>query len=108
MPERVLVVLTNPVEGREDEFNEWYTQRHLADVLDVPGFVSVQRLRLRGEPIGGQRWKYCALYKVEHEAPEAAVEEMLARVGGERMPMSDAMDEAFCCALYEPFVERSK
>ena len=30
-----LVVLTNPVEGREDEYNEWYSGRHLEDVLAV-------------------------------------------------------------------------
>ena len=38
-----LVVLTNPVEGREDEYNEWYSDRHLEDVLAVEGFEAAQR-----------------------------------------------------------------
>ena len=37
------VILSNPVAGREDEFNEWYTKQHLDDVLKVPGFVAAQR-----------------------------------------------------------------
>jgi len=37
------LVLTNAVPGREEEFNRWYTEQHLPDVLRVPGVVSAQR-----------------------------------------------------------------
>src|SRR5690606_19186746 len=40
------VVLSNPVPGRDQEYNDWYSNRHLADVVAVPGFVSAQRFRL--------------------------------------------------------------
>lgn len=41
-----LVVLSNPTEGREAEYNEWYDTRHVQDVLRVPGFISGQRYKL--------------------------------------------------------------
>ena len=45
MPRYNLIVLTNPVDGREDEYNDWYTNVHLDDVLKVPGVVAAQRFR---------------------------------------------------------------
>lgn len=32
-----LVVFTNPVEGREDDYNEWYDNQHLGDVIAAAG-----------------------------------------------------------------------
>jgi hypothetical protein len=40
MAKHVFVVLTNPVEGKEDTYNDWYTNVHLGDVLKVPGIVA--------------------------------------------------------------------
>src|SRR4051812_5666782 len=48
MPRFKFLAFTNPVEGREDEYNEWYTNTHLADLLRVPGLMSAQRFRLTG------------------------------------------------------------
>jgi hypothetical protein len=41
-----LVVLSDAVEGRDQEFNDWYTTQHVPDVLHVPGFISGQRFKL--------------------------------------------------------------
>lgn len=38
-----LLVFSNPIAGRDDEYNKWYDGRHLTDVTSVPGFVSGQR-----------------------------------------------------------------
>ena len=32
----LMAVLTNPVEGREAEFNVWYSEQHVPDVLKIP------------------------------------------------------------------------
>jgi hypothetical protein len=37
-----LFVFSNPVTGREDEYNKWYDNQPAADVISVPGFVSAQ------------------------------------------------------------------
>lgn len=61
-----LLAFTNPVAGREDEFNRWYDERHVPDLLAVPGIVSAQRFALTdatGE--GKPAWSYLALYELE-------------------------------------------
>ncbi|MGJ3558570.1 hypothetical protein ACR6C2_04830 [Streptomyces sp. INA 01156] len=33
----MLLVLSDPVEGREDEYNEWYSGQHLGETLQTRG-----------------------------------------------------------------------
>ena len=106
MSRKKLIVLSNAVEGREADFNQWYTNRHLADVLKVPGFVAAQRFEIQGDPVQGARWRYFALYDVEHDNPDEAIAELTSRVGTAAMPMSDSMSEAMICALYSPITDR--
>ncbi|SKC11581.1 DUF4286 family protein [Sphingopyxis flava] len=106
MKKATLVVLTKPVEGREDEYNEWYTGRHLDDVLQVPGFVAAQRFRMVGEPLEGATWPYCALYQIEHEDLGEAISGLVARRDTEVLPISSALDqENMSVILYEPITE---
>jgi len=68
MAKYTFVVLTNPVEGKEDEYNKWYNQHHIPDVISVPGFVSGHRFRLADTQFGGEAsraFKYLALYEIE-------------------------------------------
>jgi hypothetical protein len=37
------LVFSNPVEGKEAEFNEWYDTVHMPEVLGIPGVLSAQR-----------------------------------------------------------------
>ena len=62
-----LIALTNPLEGRDAEFNDWYTNEHLADVLKLPGVTGAQRYRMsdvQHRP-GPFEWKYMAVYEIE-------------------------------------------
>ena len=43
MAQRALFVFTDPVEGKEEEYNDWYNNVHLAEVCQVEGFLSAQR-----------------------------------------------------------------
>ena len=108
MDRTVLVVLSKPVEGREADYNSWYNDQHLHDVLAVPGFVSVERLKRHGVPVSSHAWTYCALYEIDHPRPEDAVADMMARIGTDSMPISDALDEDFLCALYKPIARVQK
>jgi len=62
-----LIALTNPVDGRDDEFNDWYTNEHLDDVLKLPGMVAAQRFCLNDvqHRKGLLEWKYMAIYEIE-------------------------------------------
>ena len=35
------LVITKPVPGQEDEYNRWYTERHLPDVVAVIGSLDL-------------------------------------------------------------------
>jgi hypothetical protein len=50
---KIQLVYSNPVPGMEDEFNEWYSGRHVHEILRVPGYLSAQRFRVTRHPVGG-------------------------------------------------------
>ena len=88
-----LLAFTNPVAGREDEFNRWYDEQHVPDLLAVPGIVSAQRFALSDATGEGQsQWSYLALYELETDDPDALMKEVRSRLGTEAMPVSDALD----------------
>jgi hypothetical protein len=96
MSKHLLLVLTNPTEGREDEFNEWYTNDHLRDVLKIPGIVAAQRFALSGvqrmtPPLP---WSYFAIYEIETDNLEETVATLSNRSGTALMPISDSMQAA--------------
>jgi hypothetical protein len=88
-----LVVFSNPVEGREDEYNDWYNNQHLGDVVGVPGFRSAQRFRTFSKMVGEFSHKYLALYEMEADSPEAAAAANTALTSTE-MYVSPALDAA--------------
>lgn len=92
MPQYAYVVLSNPVAGREDEYNDWYTSQHLADVTAVPGFVSAQRFRLLdSEAEGTPQQRYMAIYTMDTDDAASAVERLTALVQTGAMEMSEAL-----------------
>ena len=97
-----LVALTNAVEGKDHEFNEWYDTRHLRDVLDIPGFISAQRFEMVGQVVTPERlYRYCALYEIVTDDPDGVLGELRARAGGPLMQMSDALAQEIHTVLYE-------
>ncbi len=102
MSKYTLVVMTNAVDGKEQEFNEWYSKRHLKDVIAVPGFVSARRFKIVGEPVAAEPlWRYFASYELDTDDPQGAIADMMSRVNTDKMPMSDGMDSKFYVVLYE-------
>jgi hypothetical protein len=87
MAKHKLLVMSNPVEGRDDDFNRWYDTVHLPDVFKVPGVTGAERFRLDG----GQ-WRYLAIYELDCEDPAAVAAELGARAGTPLMTMTDAFD----------------
>jgi hypothetical protein len=102
------VALTNPVEGKEAEFNEWYDNRHVLDTLALPGCVSAQRYRLAdvqrvGRP---QPFKYLALYEIETDDLAAMAAELAARSGTPAMPWSDAVAPDLITLAFVPMAPK--
>ncbi|HWK67249.1 MAG TPA: hypothetical protein VNS34_20165 [Rhizobiaceae bacterium] len=98
---------TNPVPGREDEYNEWYTKTHLADLLKIPGIVSAQRFKLAEQQRspGPHPFRYLAVYECEADDVGTIISELKSRSGTPEMPISSAMDaERFMC-FFEPITD---
>lgn len=104
MPQRYkFVVLTNAVEGREDEYNDWYTNVHLPDVLAIPGIVAAERFRLApAQRSPAQPFKYLAIYEVETDDLPWVAAEIGRRAGTPAMVISDAMAAEKIAAIFTP------
>jgi len=80
MPRTTVLVFTNCADpAREKEFNEWYDNTHVPDVLETPGFVRCTRYELIGDPGPGQG-KFLAVYEVESDDLESTMAGLQQRV----------------------------
>ena len=61
----IVAVLTEPTEGREAEFNDYYENLHLDEVLASTGWKSAQRFALTDQVGQACPLPYLALYEVE-------------------------------------------
>jgi hypothetical protein len=44
--EHLVIALSNAIDDRDDEFNDWYDVTHVPEVLALPGFESARRFRI--------------------------------------------------------------
>jgi hypothetical protein len=108
MARHLLLVFSNPVDGREDEYNEWYTHHHLDEILELEGFRRAQRFELADAQMTRDTpsapYHYLALYEVDDGALERADSalfelarteraEALAAGRTPKLVMSPAMDK---------------
>ena len=108
MPKYVFVVLTNPTEGRDSEFNRWYDERHLGEVLSLGPFRAVERFRIvETSPEQASPYRYLALYEVDAPSPEAARQALRDGVSDGSVQMSPALDrDAMAAWFFEPITDR--
>ncbi len=93
----LFLVFSNPVEGQEQEFNEWYDSVHVPEVTAVPGIVSGQRFDLHERAADGAptaqptTHRYLTVYEMDGDI-DATVTSIGERVMAGTMSMSDALD----------------
>ena len=89
-----LMVFTEPAPGREDEYNQWYDEVHLREVLEIEGFVAAQRFKISDAQIAGMTGDVPARYLAIYEIEGGDVEAILANLatGADKMNMSEALD----------------
>lgn len=106
MAERSLyLVFSNPAEGREDDFNKWYDEVHIPEVLGLPGFVSAQRI---SQQVGGApspvapKQQYGVIYEIEGD-PAEVMGRLNAGMAEGKINMTDAVDpRSFQMAFWTP------
>ena len=105
VPVAIWIVMTNPVEGKEAEFNDWYDNRHIHDAVAIPGFVSGQRYRIvPGSPKERPRWGYVTLYEIELAGAGKSLAEAAARAGGPKMPNPGYLARPIGAPAFRPIV----
>ena len=90
-----VMVFSNAVAGRDEEFNDWYDNRHLQDVIAVDGVRSALRYELvEGSPMtrgGPSQHLYLAVYEIEGDLGGIAADMATRREDG-RMPVTESYD----------------
>ncbi len=80
----ILVESQSSSPDREQEYNTWYDEVHLVELMALDGFVSARRFR----PVNGQG-PYVAVYEIEGDDLQAVLDNMIANAG--QLHMSDAL-----------------
>ena len=106
MPRYKMVVMSNAVAGREDEYNDWYQNIHLGELVALEGFQSARRFRLVRSLVEGETLPYLAIYEIETGDINAVLQNLIAVAEDDQLTMSDAIDTAGTRAVvYEEFGE---
>jgi hypothetical protein len=102
------LVLSNPVEGREDDYNTWYDKQHVEDLLSVEGITAAQRYRLAALGPGQQEptYQYAAIYEADADDVSVVHENLMAALKSGRMAQSDAIAPGALATWFEPIGER--
>ena len=95
MARALLLVRSKPTTPQQEgEYNTWYDQVHLKDVLAIPGVVAASRYRLSEKQLAlaadDAGRGYLAVYEIEAEDPQAVLAALAA--GGAEMQLSAAME----------------
>lgn len=72
----MVLVLAEPTEGKEDEFNDYYENVHLEEVLETAGWKSAQRFKLGGQAGKECPLPYLAVYEAEGEDAASILQEL--------------------------------
>ena len=104
----ILTVLTNAVPGREAEFDAWYSNVHLAEVLAIPGFVRAERFKVVPMPGAAPQWSFFAIYEMETANPQAVMNELMRRYAAKEMTNSAAMSPTWYFGAFEPISPAEK
>jgi hypothetical protein len=95
-PRVILLTSVDVVPQGEAEFNRWYNEKHLPEVLACPGFVSAARYECtQGEP------RYIAVYELESEDALRTPEMQSVRGWGDMFPFVRNFHERIYTLVHE-------
>jgi hypothetical protein len=104
LPSYKLVIMSNPVPDREDDYNDWYQNIHLGQLMTLPGFKSAQRFRRVRSLVEGDTHPYLAVYELETDDIDSVLDGLRTAAANKRLTMSDTLDTSNIHAVvYEKF-----
>ena len=78
----ILIVFTSPVDGTDEEFNRWYTERHAPDILKLGAATGFRRYKATGIPLLPgipEPARYAVIYDLHAETQEE-IEQAVATI----------------------------
>ncbi|HEY2089688.1 MAG TPA: hypothetical protein VGH54_27165 [Mycobacterium sp.] len=109
MPKAVLIVYTNPISPERDyDFNHWYDEIHLPEVLAADGFVAASRYRVsdaQAKGVATPAHRYASVYEVDTADLQGALDALLR--SARDLDMGDSLDLSTASAvLWEEITPR--
>jgi len=87
----LFMVKSDAVDGREDEYNTWYNEVHLPEVLQIEGFQAAQRFALNEHQVQkSQTHGYLAIYEIDTHNVALTLQNLQHATW---LNMSDAIDQ---------------
>ncbi|HEY2108077.1 MAG TPA: hypothetical protein VGH29_19925, partial [Candidatus Binataceae bacterium] len=84
--------------------------RHMDDVLAIPGLVKGQRFEVQDTRVAGDSnspWRYLALFEIESDDLRGALDTLVGRSGTDLMPSSDTVDlKSVATFIYRPITPK--
>ncbi len=105
MARSILLVFTNATDGNDEEFNRWYDEIHMKEVIETPGFVGCERFELGEGQMDSEERKhrYLAIYDIEGD-PAAALKTL--QESAPRMQMTDTLNLEAGTSLFRQITAR--
>jgi hypothetical protein len=93
----IMLVFANPIPGREAEFNDWYTNTHMGDLVQLPGWMGAQRFRIvtNVQPrlsAAGYGHGYLIIWDLEDSDANQALARMTAAIAGGKSRLGAAFN----------------
>jgi hypothetical protein len=82
--------LSNPVPGREQEFDRWYGTDHLTHTVRIPGILAGQRFHRVDGPWPSGKHDHLTIWEIDD--PAFALAELAKARGTAAMPISPSVD----------------
>ncbi|MGP6138645.1 MULTISPECIES: hypothetical protein [unclassified Jeotgalibaca] len=103
-----MLVWSNPTEGQEEEYLDWYAGQHIHDLLRIPGYVGCKYYKLSDIQLSKDtehQYKYLIIWDFETDDFEAVKEDISARMKDGRTVFIPAFDTAYWDATVEPITK---
>ncbi len=98
------LVYSNPVVGMEEEYNQWYNNVHLKEVLQIEGFNFAQRFDLTpAQLVEDQEYKYLAMYEIDGDDVEGTKQRLIEAASW--LEMSPALDLKLHVSIFKSITE---
>ena len=102
-----ILVLANAEPGRESEFDAWYSERHVPEILRTSGFKSAQRFQLSAAQVSAEPLphRYVTIYELETLDIQAALDALAARRAAGQITPTDSIAPGALAYVLESMTE---